>query len=428
MQVHPTINNLRVACAHDARLANVNTWGADPVISELMDKMAIALAQKPTAAEAWATIFRKPASKTWAQVKVAFKVEDGGIAWNMIKMAGELNKLGVPYTNMWLFDSNTSGTSRAGGSAPSNMPVGMNWSGPATTGLPPGATGHTGAPDLLHGLTKTDVPILNGTTMTLVPFYCVTDIANGTIDILVTTDYAGHDHGAEFGGANLTCKNMYGVFDGVSNVTWTHSSGNGSPPHDGLTAVLAMQKSTALLRNNNPPCMQLSFMNAIGGGVNRIFMGVFPPIVDYLTYTRIRQPLMAKPTNPVWPRFYKDFGYTDAQVAGLDFVDALTYSTKTIKQEEIDESSNVSLIVSNSAFKMSKAEFSLPSRALSVSVRIYDQKGAVVREFSPSWERSMMVSWDGNNQSGHRLPAGVYAVRVSNGRNHAASEIALMPR
>jgi flagellar hook assembly protein FlgD len=86
------------------------------------------------------------------------------------------------------------------------------------------------------------------------------------------------------------------------------------------------------------------------------------------------------------------------------------------------------LIVSNSAFKMSKAEFSLPSRALSASVKIYDQRGAVVREFSPSWDRSMMVSWDGHNQSGNRLPAGVYAVRVSNGRNHAASEIALMPR
>jgi hypothetical protein len=433
MQVHPTINNLRVVCAHDARLANVNAWVDDPVINELMDKMAIALAQKPTAAEAWATIFRKPASKTWAQTKAAFKCEDGGLAWTMIKMAGELNKLGVPYSNMYMFDSNTSGSSRVGSSTPpSNMPAGMNWSGPATSGLPnDNQTHHTGVPDLLHGLMQTNVPIPNGTTMQLVPFYCTTDIANGTIDILVTPDVASHDHGAEFGGANLTCKSMYGVFDGISNIAWTHASGNGAPPHDGLTAVLAMEKSQAFLRNNNPPCMQLAFMNAIGGGVNRIFMGVFPPIVDYLTYTRIRQPLMGKPSNPVWPRFYKDFGYTDAQVAGLDFIDALTYvytPVGTVRHAEVDKSSNLSIIVSNSTFRMSKAEFSLPSRALSVSVKIYDQRGAVVREFSPSWERSMMLSWDGHNQSGNRLPAGVYAVRVSNGMNHAASEIALMPR
>jgi len=35
--------------------------------------MAMQLAQKTTAADAWSTIFQKPASKTWANTRVAIK-------------------------------------------------------------------------------------------------------------------------------------------------------------------------------------------------------------------------------------------------------------------------------------------------------------------------------------------------------------------
>jgi len=58
-----------------------------------MDKMAMALAQKATANEAWATIFRKPAAKTWANVKVAIKAPGSFATVN--KICKELNRLGV---------------------------------------------------------------------------------------------------------------------------------------------------------------------------------------------------------------------------------------------------------------------------------------------------------------------------------------------
>jgi flagellar hook assembly protein FlgD len=63
-----------------------------------------------------------------------------------------------------------------------------------------------------------------------------------------------------------------------------------------------------------------------------------------------------------------------------------------------------------------------------VSVSILDQKGRLVREFNPGWESSMMVAWDGKTQSGLRVPAGIYAVKVRNGGNSAAGSFALVPR
>jgi hypothetical protein len=416
MQVHPTINNLRVVCAHDARLANINTYNDDAVANELMDKLAVALAQKHTPDEAWASIFRKPASKTWAQVKVGLKAAFEGLSFTMFKMAKELNKLGVPYTNMYYFDCNTSGSSRIGASStpPGNMPAGMNWSGNAGSAI-----------DKLHGTIDTPVPFNGGT----VQMKCCTDIANGTIDILVSPDYAGHDHGANFGGANLTCKNLYGVFDGWKSLNQLHGNG-GAIPNDGLTGTLALQKSIAMLKDNNPPCLQLSFMNAIGGGVNRICMGTFSPIVDYLTFVKIRYPLLGKALNTaVWRRFYTEFGYKDADVAGLDFVDALAYDPTSAESVQAQEKYQVSLVVSDSAFKLSSADFNLYSTAsIGMTVQIMDQRGRIVREFNPQIQRSSMISWDGRNQNGVRLPAGIYPVKVTNGTSHATGTISLISR
>ena len=197
-----------------------------------------------------------------------------------------------------------------------------------------------------------------------------------------------------------------------------------------ITGLLSLQKSAAIL-GGTPPRQQLVFTKSIADSVNRIVMGTFAPIVDYLTITRIRGPIEGKSYNAnVVKRFYQDFGYTDADVAGLDFIDAMAYDpTGTIRPAPIQENSRLSLVVSNPSFKLSTVDFDLPySTPLKVSINIFDQQGRLVREFAPGWERSMMVAWDGKSQSGMRVPAGAYAIKVRNGGNSTARSIVLTPR
>jgi hypothetical protein len=422
MQINPNIDNLRVACITDAKLANSNTYADDPTIDADMDKLAMCLAKKSTAAAAWATIFQKPASKTWAQVKVGLKVEYNTLAMTMFKCAKELNNLGVPYSNMYAFDCNTSGSSRCSGAAPSNMPAGMNWSGPAK-----------GSNDLLGGLTATPVPYQNASVpLTMVNMNCCASVVNGTLDILVSAEYADHDHSNDFGGANLTCKNAYGIFNAVDsccNPPYLH--GNSTAAYDGITGTLGLQKSSAFLSNNNPPRMQLAIMNAFANGTNKLAMGVFCPIMDYLTYTRIRGPLWGKPTLAVWKRFYTDFGYTDAQCANLDFVDAATYTTEEEAPLPRMETSRVSVVLSSAAFDHASVDWDLPfyGTAHAIDVKIFDVRGGLVREFAPGLDRTMTVTWDGKSQNGERVPAGFYAVKVfADGKGTAAGRLACVPR
>jgi hypothetical protein len=108
-QINPAIDNTRVVVAHDTQIfANqTNTEAA-------MDKMAKALAQKTNATEAWATIFQKPTGKaSWADVIVGIK---GGWCQQraIAKICLELNRLGVQYSNIIYFDSNTSGVNCTG--------------------------------------------------------------------------------------------------------------------------------------------------------------------------------------------------------------------------------------------------------------------------------------------------------------------------
>jgi hypothetical protein len=70
MQINPAIDNKRVVCAHDTSLRNSDGSANKAVVEADLDKMAIALAQKPTATEAWAAILRKPASKAWSDVEI----------------------------------------------------------------------------------------------------------------------------------------------------------------------------------------------------------------------------------------------------------------------------------------------------------------------------------------------------------------------
>jgi len=100
LQINPNIDNCRVVYVTDPAFitkigwtnwTDVNTNKLDfAKIKAAIDKMAMCLAKKATAHEAWATIFRKPTSKAWAQVKVAMKVNACG---DLGPNAGAVGKL-----------------------------------------------------------------------------------------------------------------------------------------------------------------------------------------------------------------------------------------------------------------------------------------------------------------------------------------------
>ena len=81
--INTAISDQRVVCCNDPAMitgtpsamsiAGQNAKVDAAILSADMDAMAISLAQANTAADAWATIFQKPSSKSWADVKVAIK-------------------------------------------------------------------------------------------------------------------------------------------------------------------------------------------------------------------------------------------------------------------------------------------------------------------------------------------------------------------
>jgi flagellar hook assembly protein FlgD len=410
MQLNPNIDNLRVACANDPRLGTADFGQVNAVIEDDMDKMAMALAKKATATEAWATIFRKPAAKTWANVKVAIKAP-GSFA-TVAKICKELNKLGVVNSNICYFDSNTT--------------LCMVWFAPPT-GVTYSKSANT-ADDKLHGLTKTPVPYPSGSTS---QWNCATDIANGTIDILITMMY-NHSHSDTLGGASLCCKSLYGVFNAVDVGEPLHGYNGGA--NDGITGMLALQKSSAII-GGTPPRQQLVLLDCVKGEnfqPNRLLMGTFAPAVDYLCIMKIRKDIMGLSPKPaVMAKYATEFGYTEAQYTAMNWVDALSYvPSNTVSQSQQQKHSRLQMSISNSAFQPSSVDFDLPaSEHMLVSISIFDQKGRLVRELSQRWDHAgMALSWDGKSESGMRVPAGMYAVKVSNAGNIRTGSIRLIPR
>ena len=64
----------------------------------------------------------------------------------------------------------------------------------------------------------------------------------------------------------------------------------------------------------------------------------------------------------------------------------------------------------------------------SVSVRIFDVKGSLVRTLVENQRanRQMTVFWDGNDSSGRSLPAGIYFARLSTPQSYKVERVLLI--
>jgi hypothetical protein len=313
MTVNPDIDNLRVICGVNKAMITREPASWDmagqngPVdgaqVERTLDAVAISLTRKAIAPEAWKTIFRKPESKTWDAVKAAIKVN--GLGKNhprlsvVNKICVELNKLGVLYRNMYIYDG--------------SHDAGTLYSPFVGKGLPAGVI-VSNKDDALSGTMKTDIPEKGK----LQSYKCTRMIADGSIDILVNIA-VNKNHDKNLGGATLTLKNHAGTFEPLH----IHMGG-------GLDYILGFSKSDALW-GGNPVRQQLCIVDSLWGStkggpfvipdkrLDCLVMGTFSGAIDYLTAKKIREPLMGAEHGPI-DRFVKDFGYEENEMTGWESI------------------------------------------------------------------------------------------------------------
>ncbi len=325
MQINSNIDNLRVVCCHDTDMVTgdiisessfsaQNDLISTSRVHENIDKMARVLSQASTYASAWSTIFQKPSSKEWNQVKVAFKVNgiNTGVMHHIAiidKLCRVLNSLGVEYSNMIIFD----GDHNAYGSS--------KYSPYATNGGLPSGVIVSNRNGSLGDSTSITVPHWDGSDENTT-YDCTTHIADGTIDILINCA-VNKGHSSGHGSCTLTMKNHIGT---IKYSCPSYTSTYGTNVYD-LTNV---NKTDAII-GGTPPRQQLCLIDSIIGAVSgpsaganhtlhRIVMGTFSPAVDYLTVKKIREPssLMNASHNQVAiKQFLSFFNYTDQEIENI---------------------------------------------------------------------------------------------------------------
>ena len=321
MQVNPAIDNKRVICCHDTTMltttpANTSFTSQNAAVDAAkvaanLDEMAMQLAQKTTAADAWSTIFRS--SKPWASTKVAIKTNAIlGTNGNhpraaIIKKICDvfIDQFKVPVANIVLYDANSDASSCYSTYASLTdatkiratvSKYGQSLGGMKAVTIAAADRNISAVGDFVDG---------------------VTDIL---VDIAVVKVHSGPGTSYSFGSCSLCMKNHLGTF--INNGTDANPSATGLHT---LNAIFEINKHPAIL-GGNPVRQQLCIVDSLlanGGGAggsfdtrcDRIVMGTFAPTVDYCTATKIMAAVMNKSDrNNNLPKFLTSFGYAETEV------------------------------------------------------------------------------------------------------------------
>ena len=311
LAINPDISNMRVVSCVDPQMLSTpksTTFAAENAAVDAcrvhanMDAMAMQLADKTTADDAWKTIFRP--KKDWASAIVAIKVNVTEPA-NMPRVAvvekfcRVFAGLGVPASNIIIYDGGPSSFAKYVSNYASYFSA-------TDTSKIPGVLSNIS--DALGGTTNASLP--DGTSAT-----CTADIAKGKVDILVSLAVnKGHPN---FGGATLCMKNHFGTF--IAN----HFNNNNTNMNN---YIFNINKSDAII-GGSPPRQQLCFIDSLIANKasntgspeampGYLVMGTFAPAVDYLTVKKIREDVL-KCTHDaaVISSYLTSFGYaaTDPQ-------------------------------------------------------------------------------------------------------------------
>ncbi|NLE01892.1 MAG: DUF362 domain-containing protein [Fibrobacter sp.] len=313
MSVNPQIDNLRVICGVNKSIITGEPSGWDMTgqntvidagqVDRTMDAIAISLTRKESTTEAWKTIFRKPETKSWEEVKAAIKVNCIGKNHPRVavvnKICTELGKLGVKYQNIYIYDGSHNAGPLYSPYIGSGLPAGV------IIGNKNNSLGGT----IKHEILEKD---------RIRSYKCTRMIADGSIDILINLA-VNKSHDKSVGGTTLTLKNHAGTFEPFR----IHTGG-------GLDYILGFSKSNALW-GGNPVRQQLCIIDSLWGSVKGgpfqspdtkldcIVMGTCSGVVDYLTAKKLREPLMGAQHGPI-ERFITEFGYQESEMAGWEMI------------------------------------------------------------------------------------------------------------
>jgi hypothetical protein len=428
MAINPNISNLRVVCCHDPDMVKYDptSWSFENQnaavdmdrVYENLDRMAMTLAQKPTASEAWATIFRKPAAKQWSEVRGAIKVNTLNTAiMSRAAVAGKvcvaLHELGVPYGNMVVYDWNDKHwnsiatvqyNNYLGNEIPDGVLINNDNNAPNEQGTPV---------DYLHGHMDAQIEGYG-------PVKSITDLVTGAIDILVNIA-VNKGHGLS-GKMTLAMKNHYGSF-----FPWDHGEiAGGLGWHQSIAAI---NKNDAII-GGNPPRQQLCIIDSLWGhsyGVAeppdctpaRLIMGTFAPALDAVTVMRLRIPVMGSVVQSVAASLdycASPFGYdfaADYQSLQFVMVDSPTASRTSAGHR----TGELKVVLSSKDFRPAQIALPIELSGRAWTVSIFDMKGNLIREIrtTANLKDSITVRWDGTAQSGIRIPQGTYVVKIRSG-------------
>jgi hypothetical protein len=339
MQINPAIDNKRVISCHDPKMLSstpanttftvTNNAVNAAVVATNLDQMAMLLAQKTSASEAWSTIFRS--SKPWASTRVAMKTNGiGGSSTNrpkwaiFKKLSDVLVGLGVQPANIVLYDACDDASTYY------NSLISLT-----------DATKIRAAPVSVRAASLGGfkaVTLANATGIS-----APADLVDGNIDILISVAACKSHNGTggkyNYGSCTLCMKNHFGTFTDGAQAQFSvnlHVSNSGASPPPPPLALFEINKHPAIL-GGSPVRQQLCIVDALlsngasgpGGGwdnrTDRLVMGTFAPIVDYLSAKNIltNAAVMTSTAIPalgltnaaiILPLFLSSFGYSEATI------------------------------------------------------------------------------------------------------------------
>jgi hypothetical protein len=302
-QINPAINNRKVVCCNDPNMIDItddastfarqNASINNERVSQNMDTMVERLTGKTGASQAWATIFRKPETKSWKEVKAAIKVNGFNIRIMpriaiVGKVCNELINLGMRAENISVYDAGHGAT----GDRKYTPYIG--------NGLPAGTVVSDGKQ---HGTTMVGEERQACTMMVL------------ESDILVNCA-VNKGHGQlGLGCFTLTMKNHIGTIK-FSCPT--------------ITEMVNQNKSAAII-GGSPVRQQLCIVDSLWASetgpndppshvTNRIVMGTLGPLVDVAVARNIREKIMEASHNDwVIASICEDFGYDESDIEWDEF-------------------------------------------------------------------------------------------------------------
>ena len=336
MQINPAIDNRRVICCHDTKMLTATpanqTWAGqnanvdEKQVGANLDQMAMLLTNKTSAADAWSTIFRS--SKSWASTKVAMKTNGiGSNTTNRPRVAIYkkitdvlVDQLGVQPSNIILYDNCDNATTYYSPSL----------SLTDSTKIRAVISSRASALGGFKAVTLTNAQGIS----------CAADLVDGNIDILVNVAACKSHNGTgghfSYGSCTLCMKNHLGTFTDGTRAQYSdnlHVGNSGASPPPPPLALFEINKHSAVL-GGNPVRQQICIVDALlsngnsgpGGGwdnqTDRLVMGTFAPIVDYLTAKKILLDSTIMNASPIaalgitnaaiiLPMFLSNFGYSE---------------------------------------------------------------------------------------------------------------------